>query len=79
MLTAECFFLFLNVVQPFCILGQTQLQTKHETGHVQFRVLREKPTGQNSLQLFISTSTNWRPVGTKVRQASAIDIGFNPM
>ncbi len=26
-------------------------QIKHENGHVQFRVLREKRIGQNSLQL----------------------------
>jgi hypothetical protein len=30
-------------------------QIKHETGHVQFRVLREKRTGQHSLQLSGST------------------------
>jgi hypothetical protein len=30
-------------------------QIKHETGHVQFRVLREKLIGQNSLQLSGST------------------------
>jgi hypothetical protein len=30
-------------------------QIKHETGHVQFRVLRENATGQNSLQLSGST------------------------
>jgi hypothetical protein len=30
-------------------------QIKHETGHVQFRVLREKVIGQNSLQLSSST------------------------
>jgi hypothetical protein len=30
-------------------------QIKHETGHVQFRVLRESAIGQNSLQLSGST------------------------
>src|SRR6185369_14637500 len=32
-------------------------QIKHETGHVQFRVLREKLIGQNSLHLFGGTPT----------------------
>jgi hypothetical protein len=31
-------------------------QIKHETGHVQFRVLRESAIGQNSLQLSSSTA-----------------------
>jgi hypothetical protein len=37
------------------ILEQNHPQIKHETGHVQFRVLREKLIGLNSVQLSGST------------------------
>jgi hypothetical protein len=48
--------------------GKTYQQIKHETGHVQFRVLRDNATGQNSLQL--SSSTPAPPTGWKRRQGS---------
>ena|ERR1051326_7396733 len=60
------FFLLLGEVLPFSILAQKYLQTKHETDHAQFRVLRENAIGQKT-PLHLSMST--LPMIKKLRRA----------
>src|SRR6185437_10622324 len=43
--------------------GKRTQQIKHETGHVQFRMLRENATGQNSLHLSGSTPARGSGIG----------------
>jgi len=56
-------------------------QIKHETGHVQFRVLREMRTGQNSLHLSVSTATRYEvallPNRSMTTQSLGAEIGLS--
>src|SRR6185437_2852731 len=51
--------------------GKRTQQIKHETGHVQFRMLRENATGQNSLHL--SGSTPARGSGVRDKYQGGIE------
>jgi hypothetical protein len=78
MLVAVCFYATLD---HFLSYGKMTQQIKRETGHVQFRVLRDFHTGQNSLHLSGSTPAHgWvesvAPQPALLRLSSLLDCSM---